>query len=305
MAPAWDTARAAGGGGGGRTAGGGYGESRSAGGAGRRPGRSGLAPRPLGRRDGGRAPAAGSAGRAATGRRRWSGATSGSSSEGRVLVLRRRAEGTVPVDSTCPLNGRSAGGVRRGHGGVGLGRRRRRSHLRHAPAGARRWAATWGMAEGGTLPSSAESSGGGVLLGVARGPSTRVLSTKGPSTTSSTERNLAGGDLVAVDVEPAHRARVLDRRLAVLEVEDGVVGIDRRVVEPEVGVVGAAQDVAAGHEHLGPDEEPVAQDDDLENCGLTAQTWLLGGSVSTARPELTARSRRPRRRFLPGRSRAS
>jgi hypothetical protein len=48
--------------------------------------------------------------------------------------------------------------------------------------------ATWGMAAGATLPSSAETSGGGVVFGVVRGPRTRVLSTKGPSTTSSTER---------------------------------------------------------------------------------------------------------------------
>ena len=55
-------------------------------------------------------------------------------------------------------------------------------------AGARRWARPAGMTAGATLPRSADTSGGGVVLGVVRGPSTRVLRTKGPSTTSSTER---------------------------------------------------------------------------------------------------------------------
>ena len=48
--------------------------------------------------------------------------------------------------------------------------------------------ATCGMTAGATLPRSADTSGGGVVFGVVRGPSTRVLRTKGPSTTSSTER---------------------------------------------------------------------------------------------------------------------
>ena len=66
--------------------------------------------------------------------------------------------------------------------------------------------------------------------------------------------------------------------------------IHRGVVQAQIGIVGAAEHVRAGDEHLRPHQEPVAQDDDLEDCRLA---------------HVRARSRRPRRRSLPGRTRAS
>ena len=68
-----------------------------------------------------------------------------------------------------------------------------------------------------------------------------------------------------VHVEAAHRARVLHSGLAVLEVEDRVVGIHRRVVEAQVGVVRVPQHVRARNEDLGPHQETVAKDDHLED----------------------------------------
>ena len=154
----------------------------------------------------------------------------------------------MPVDSTCPLStpARVEYGARarwrRARAGDGGGVDRARAR-RGAEIGG-----TWGMCDGGTLPSSAESSGGGVLFGTARGPSTRVLSTKGPSTTSSTERISQAVTRWPVDVEPAHRARVTAPRPC-RSGSRGWRGGDRPRRRRAGGrVVRAAQDVAARHE---------------------------------------------------------
>jgi hypothetical protein len=63
----------------------------------------------------------------------------------------------------------------------------------------------------------------------------------------------------------------LDSRLAVLKIKYGVGRIHGGVVQPKVRVRPASQRIGARDEHLGADQEPVAQDDDLEHCRLTAQ----------------------------------
>src|SRR5277367_2643605 len=104
-----------------------------------------------------------------------------------VLVLRRRADGTVPgagvsvgtatLGATLPEPPAKASAG--GGGGVETDRR---------AAGDCR-GATRGIAAGCTPPpSSAESSGGGAALATGLLPSTRALRTKGPTTTSSTAR---------------------------------------------------------------------------------------------------------------------
>ena len=90
----------------------------------------------------------------------------------------------MPGPSACPFATGprveyGAGAVASGSAGGGGGARGRRGE---------EMGATCGMTAGATLPRSADTSGGGVVFGVVRGPSTRVLRTKGPSTTSSTER---------------------------------------------------------------------------------------------------------------------